>query len=210
MKASNLISVLLLTSIGLSVAEASIAQSVYKVANATSSKVFVTGQAALTEINALINNDPKPRSMTYNQCGWGKFKESTTSPVVGFSSGGSPLNIGSGADPVCTKDAQGVYSATNDGIIGDVRRSTTGSIWHKGSNTVGAGVVYVSTQSTKKAKVNACGLASFSVTSISASPTASLNIGGTTYPISSMTTRTYPDVCRKIGTASVLYSPATP
>lgn len=209
MKASKLISVLLLTSIGLSIAGASIAE-VYKVANATSSKVFVTGQAANTEINALINNDPKPRSMTYNQCGWGKFKESASSPVITFSSGGSPLNIGSGADPVCTKDAQGNYSATNDGTIGDVRRSTTGYIWHKGSNTVGAGVVYVGTQSTKKAKVNACGLASFSVTSLSASPSASLNIGGTNYQISSMTTRNFPDACRKIGTAYVLYSPTTP
>jgi len=211
-----LISTLLLTSIGLSVAGSAFAlPQVYKVVNGVTAKVFVTEQTANTELQALLDNAPKTRTLTYNNCGWGKFKESTTSPVVRFTKALSfgAMFIGDGADPVCTKDAQGVYTSTNDGLVGMTVRRSNGFIWYKGSSTLGAGVVYVTNQSVRKAKVNACGLASFSVPVSNVVPfkftiPTSTNLAGTVFNVSSLTARTYPHACRKVGTSYVLYRPS--
>ena len=171
MKASNLISVLLLTSIGLSVAaEASIAQNYYKVAGVgTAVKVYVPGQTPLTEYTKAITNAPKPRIMTFNGCGWGKFKESVSSPVSSFIRNGVALAIGTGAVPVCTR-IPGVaatlttpatpvtFTATNDAAIPTVRRTPDGFIYFKGADQQTTYTVQVGTNSTKKAKANQCGL----------------------------------------------------
>ena len=204
-----LISTLLLTSIGLFVASASLAE-VYKVTTSNSAKVFVTAQTANTEIHALVNNEPKMRRVAYNGCGWTKFKESVSAPVVAYSYLGSSLAIAPGAEPVCTKNAQGVFIITNDGSVGEVRRTSSGYIYHKAFEAnIGFGQenVFITTQSTKKAKVNACGFASFVIKSLSATPTASFSIDGTSYALSGLPARTYPDVCRKVGTAYLLFTP---
>jgi len=210
MKASKLISVLLLTSIGLSVAaEASIAQSYYKVAGiGTAVKIYKTNQTPLSEFTALVTNPPKPRVMRFNNCGWGKFKESASSPVSAFEGNGQNLSIGTGAAPVCTKDpavagvvAPPTYSSTNDASIGTVRRTPDGYIYYKGASQQASFTVQVSTNSTKKAKPNQCGLVAISLKDAN----GSIDLGGGMTSVSNILAKDYPQKCVKVGSAYVLY-----
>jgi len=212
MKASKLISALLLASIGLSVAaEASIAQSYYKVAGVgTAVKVYKTNQTPLSEFTAVVTNPAKTRVMRFNNCGWGKFKESASSPVFRYEQSGQNLPITTGAAPVCTKDAPvaGVvapptYTATNDASTGTVRRTPDGFIHHKGGNQQTAFAVEISTNSTKKAKPNQCGLVAISLKDAN----GSIDLGEGMTSVSGISAKAYPQKCVKVGSAYVLYEP---
>ena len=149
--------------------------------------------------------------MSFNNCDWGKFKESVSSPVSAFEGNGQNLSIGTGAAPVCTKDtapagvvAPPTYSSTNDASIGTVRRTPDGYIYYKGASQQTSLTVQVSTNSTKKSKPNQCGLVAISLKDAN----GSIDLGEGMTSISGISAKAYPQKCVKVGGSYVLYEPS--
>ena len=179
---------------------------VYKATVGGKTKVYLSGFTPSSSINYQVYSAPKVKSLILNNCGLGKFKESTTAPVTSMDVGGQAVTIGAnGGIPACTKDATtGVYSATNDVPLGQARRTGDGYIWYKGANSAGASVLNVVTLGTKIVKTNQCGLASFSP----AFGVTDFLISQQPFSISSLPTKTYPSVCKNVGGTYVTYDSA--
>jgi hypothetical protein len=160
-------------------------------------KIFFPGQTAGSTIEV---STPKTsvKTLTLNNCGWGKFTESATSPVAEIRSNGVALSIGSGAAPTCTKavaPATGYVDSNAGAAIGTAIRAGN-IIWIKGGATVGAAVFDVDANKLIKVKVNACGFGSVTI-----SPTRTMDkfsLAGTNYTLPNLPATTSGGlICRK-------------
>jgi hypothetical protein len=213
MKFLRFLSAILPVSIGLSFAGSALADQfeVYQIATAGKTKIhFVGGNFNLLNatFSITVQNAPKIKVLTLNNCGMGKFKESATAPITSMSVGSIPVSIiqGWGSPPVCSKDAAtGVYSSTNDLPVGQAGKTTDGYIYYKGGTTVGAATLNVASSSIKQIKTNQCGLAGLTlptgVTQFSTDSQSSYNIN------SNVPVKNYPYICKKVGNGSyTIYS----
>src|SRR4028119_1111546 len=114
--------------------------SVHKWTDAATSKtyVYVPGQTAGSAVPGF--NAPKApvtRSLTLNNCGWGSFTKSPTSPptnITGANWAGKTM----GAAPTCVKDAAPAttYTTSNPAATGTVVDDGT-KIWVRGGTGPG-------------------------------------------------------------------------
>lgn len=153
---------------------------------------------------------PALKVLTLNNCGIAKVSKGTTSPVTNITgAGGATVNFSAkttGAEPTCTAGTTpGSYTSSWAGAVGAVLDAGS-NYFIKGGTGPGAISVNVTTTGTITSKTNACGF--LKITTSTARPMTNFNIGETAYTLAALSAATNPMICRKIGTASVIYVPA--
>lgn len=175
--------------------------------------VYIPAQTAGQPVTGLTS--PKAAALkvlTLNNCGIGKVSKGTTSPVTSITgAGGATVNFGAkttGADPTCTADpaTPGSYVSSWTGSVGDVLEGAT-YYFIKGGTGVGALSVNVQTTGTITSKANACGF--LRVTTSTTRPMTDFNIGATAHTLAALPAVTNPMICKKVGTSSFTYIPAS-
>ncbi|MEG4420820.1 hypothetical protein QUA70_19835 [Microcoleus sp. LAD1_D5] len=168
-------------------------------------RVVIPGQTPEASIEITTLNT-RSRSLTLNNCGWGKFTESTTAPVASLVAGGSTLSIAPGVAPTCVKETTSTgavfYSTNNTGPTGTVVKAAN-VIWVRGGTTIGAYAIDVNTNKISKAKSNKCGVASFTITATR--PLTNFTHSGTNYTLASLPSTTNGGlICRNSSTGGAI------
>lgn len=174
-------------------------------------RVVIPGQTPDSRVE-IATVRTAPRSVTMNNCGWGKFTESATASLIAIRSGGVTRSISSGPAPTCVRETTttGVvfYSTSNTGAIGTVVRDGT-TIWVRGGSGGGPYAPYaieVDTSRVAGAKANACGVASFTVSDNR--PLTTFNFNGTNYTLSSLpATSNGGLICRRTQAGAIAFAP---
>lgn len=171
-------------------------------------RVVIPGQTpdASIEITTLRT---APRVLTLNNCGWGRFTESASSPVAAIRAGASTLSIGTGIAPTCVRETTSTgavfYSTNNTGAVGTVVKADN-VIWIRGGTTVGAYSIDVDTNRIAKAKANACGVASFTISATR--PLTTFTHAGTNYTLANLpATSSGGLICRRTQTGAIAFAP---
>lgn len=169
--------------------------------------VYVPGQTAGNPVAGLTS--PKaaaPRTLKLNNCGWGSFTKSATSPPT-MITGADWAGKTTGAAPTCVKDPSPAitYTTSNNAATGAVVDDGT-KIWVRGGTGPGAASITVTTAGTITTKANACGFVR--VTTSTSRPMTEFSIGATNYTLAALPSVSAPMICRKVGTTSATYVPA--
>jgi len=151
-----------------------------------------------------------PKTVTLNNCGWGSFTKSATSPPTLITGSGVTVNWAgktSGAAVTCTAPVAPAtaYTSSNNGAVGTVVDDGS-KIWIKGGSAAGAVIINVTSAGAVTTKANACGFVR--VTVGPTRPMTNFSIGATNYTLAALPAVTKPMICRKVGTASFTYIPA--
>uniref|UniRef100_UPI0004866CE7 hypothetical protein n=1 Tax=Planktothrix agardhii TaxID=1160 RepID=UPI0004866CE7 len=172
--------------------------------------VYFPAQAGQPVTGLTSPKTPSLKVLTLNNCGIGKVNKSTTSPIIDIVGSGSTVNFSaktSGADPTCTAGTTpGSYTSSWTGSTGDVLEGST-AYFIKGGTGAGAISVNVQSTGTITSKANACGF--LRVTTSTARPMTNFSIGATAHSLAGLPAVTNPMICKKVGTASFTYVPAT-
>lgn len=163
--------------------------------------IYVMGANPGQPITGFQTQTEATRNITMNNCGWGSFTQSATSPVVSVN-GQTPTN---GTAPTCTKDPSPAttYTTSNNAAPGTVLFDGA-KIWVRGTaNTPLAATVITNRAITTKA--NACGFVR--VTTSTSRPMTNFSLNGFNYQLASLSSVNYPAICRKVGTENKIYIP---
>lgn len=181
----------------------------HKWTDATTSKtyVYIPGQTAGNPVAGL--SAPKtaaPRNLTLNNCGWGSFTKSTTSPPTNIT-GANWAGKTTGAAPTCVKDPAPAttYTTNNPAATGTVIDDGT-KIWVRGGTAAGTLSITITSAGNITSKANACGFLRISVSE--SRPMTNFSIGSTNYTLAELPSVSAPMICRKVGTTSATYVPA--
>lgn len=146
------------------------------------------------------------RSLTLNNCGWGSFTKSATSPPS-LITGANWAGKTTGTAPTCVKDAAPAltYTTNNSAATGTIVDDGT-KIWVRGGTGLGTASIGVVTSGLITTKANACGFVR--VTVGTSRPMTAFGIGATNYTLAAIPSVPAPMICRKVGTTSATYVPA--
>lgn len=182
---------------------------IHKWTDAVSSKtyVYVPGQTVDAVVAGFTApKAPVARSLTLNNCGWGSFTKSATSPPT-LITGADWAGKTTGTAPTCVKDASPAvtYTTSNPAATGTVLDDGT-KIWVRGGTGPGAASISITSGGSITTKANACGFVR--VTVGTSRPMTEFSIGSTAYTLDALPSVTAPMICRKVGTTSATYVPA--
>lgn len=170
--------------------------------------VFVPGQTAGSPVAGFSSpKAPTTRVLTLNNCGWGSFTKSATSPPT-MITGANWAGKTTGTAPTCTKDPSPAttYTSSNpSAAVGSIIDDGT-KLWVKGGTGPGSVTLQITTSGAITTKANACGFVR--VTASESRPMTEFKIGTMSYTLASLPSKTNPMICRKVGTASFTYVPA--
>ncbi|NJL90848.1 MAG: hypothetical protein HC916_14445 [Coleofasciculaceae cyanobacterium SM2_1_6] len=170
-------------------------------------RVVFPGQTPDTSIEVTTVRTAQ-RVLTLNNCGWGKFTESATSPVAAIRSSGSTLSIAAGTAPTCVRavaPATGYVDSNPSDAVGTVIKAAN-VVWIKGGSTVGAYSIDVDTNRISRAKANACGVASLTISATR--PLTTFTFAGTNYTLANLPATTNGGlICRKSSTGAIAFVP---
>jgi hypothetical protein len=184
--------------------------SVHKWTDSASSKtyVYVPGQTAGSAVSEFTApKAPVARSLTLNNCGWGSFTKSATSPPTNVTGAGTNwAGKTTGTAPTCVKDASPAttYTTSNPATTGTVIDDGT-KIWVRGGTAAGTAAINITSGGNITTKANACGFVRVAVSE--SRPMTDFSIGATNYTLAALPAVTKPMICRKVGTASFTYVP---
>lgn len=149
---------------------------------------------------------PKTRVLTLNNCGWGSFTKSATSPPT-LITGANWAGKTTGSAPTCVKDPSPAvtYTTSNTAATGTIVDDGA-KIWVRGGTGPGAVTLEITTSGTITSKANACGFVR--VTASTSRPMTAFQIGMTDYTLAALPSVSAPMICRKVGTTSQTYVPA--
>jgi len=179
----------------------------HKWVDAGKTYVYVPGQTPAVAVTGFTApRAPTTRLLTLNNCGWGSFTKSATSPPT-LITGANWAGKTTGAAVTCVKDAAPAltYTSNNAGAVGSVVDDGA-RIWIKGGTTIGSATIGITTAGTITTAANACGFVR--VTASVSRPMTAFQIGATNYTLAAIPTVTAPMICRKVGTTSQTYVPA--
>lgn len=182
---------------------------VHKWTDAATSKtyVYVPGQTAAAPVTGFTSEKaPVAKVLTLNNCGWGSFTKSATSPPV-MITGANWAGKTTGAAPTCVKDAAPAttYTTSNPAATGTVIDDGA-KIWVRGGTAAGSATINITSAGNITTKANACGFVR--VTVGTSRPMTTFKIGATNYTLAAVPAVTAPMICRKVGTTSATYVPA--
>lgn len=182
--------------------------SVHKWTDAATSKtyVYVPGQTAGNAVPGFTApKAPTSRVLTLNNCGWGSFTKSATSPPTNITGANWPAQ--SGSAPTCVKDPSPAttYTTSNNAATGTTVDDGT-KIWVRGGTTVGSVTLQITSGGAITTKANLCGFVR--VTTSESRPMTNFKIGETNYTLANLPSVSAPMICRKVGTTSATYVPA--
>jgi len=167
--------------------------------------VYIPGQTAGSAVPGFTApKAPVARSLTLNNCGWGKFTKSTTSPPTNIT-GANWADRTTGTAPTCVRDPGGAYTTSNPAATGTVVDTGT-QIWIRGGTTIGSLAISVASGGNITTKANACGFVR--VTISESRPMTNFSIGTTNYTLDAVPSVQKPMICRKVGSESFTYIPA--
>lgn len=146
------------------------------------------------------------RVLTLNNCGWGSFTKSATSPPT-LITGANWAGKTTGPAVTCVRNPAPAltYTSNNAGQVGTIVDDGV-KIWIKGGAGIGSLPIGVVTSSIITTKANACGFAR--VTASVGRPMTVFQIGATNFTLADLPTVVAPMICRKVGTTSQTYIPA--
>ena len=180
----------------------------HKWTNSATSKTYVyipnqTPGVSSTNLKTFKNSTV---NLALNNCGWGSFKKSVTSPPV-IIAGANWAGKTTGTAPTCVKDAAPAltYTTSNPAATGAVVDDGT-KIWVRGGTDLGSISIQVTNESKITTKANACGFVR--VTVGTSRPMSIFAIGIVSYTIADLALVDKPMVCQKVGTTSLIYVPA--
>jgi hypothetical protein len=183
--------------------------SIHKWTDTATSKIYVyvpgqTAGSAVPEFTA-----PKPpvdRSLTLNNCGWGSFTKSATSPPINIT-GANWAGKTTGPAPTCVRDPAPAttYTTSNPAPTGTVLDDGT-KIWIRGGTAAGTVAITITSGGNITTKANACGFVR--VTISESRPMTNFSIGTNNYTLDAVPSVQKPMICRKVGNASFTYIPA--
>lgn len=166
--------------------------------------VYVPGQTVATPVAEFSTpRTAAPRILTLDNCGWGKFTKSTTSPPVSIT-GADWAGKTTGTAPTCTL-AAGVYTSSNPAATGTVLDTGT-QIWVRGGTGIGSATITITSAAKITSKANACGFVR--VAASASRPLTTFTIGATNYDLSTVPSVPAPMICKKNGTTFTTYVPA--
>ena len=182
--------------------------SIHKWTDAASSKtyVFVPGQTAGSAVAGFSSEKaPTTRVLTLNNCGWGSFTKSSTSPPTNITGANWPAT--SGSAPTCVKDPSPAttYTTSNPAATGTIIDDGT-KLWVRGGTGPGSVTLGITASGAITTKANACGFLRVAVST--SRPLTSFMVGSSSYSLASLPSVTSPMICRKVGTSSFTYVPA--
>jgi len=182
--------------------------SVHKWTDAATSKtyIYVPGQTAGAPATGFsAPRPPVSRVVTLNNCGWGSFTKSATSPPTNITGANWPAQ--SGAAPTCTKDPSPAttYTSSNPAATGTMIDDGT-KIWVRGGTAAGSVTLNITSGGSITTKANACGFVRVPVSE--SRPMTNFSIGATNYTLAALPSVSAPMICRKVGTTSATYVPA--
>lgn len=167
--------------------------------------IYVPGQTAGAEAAGFTTSKaPASRVVTLNNCGWGSFTKSATSPPTNITGANWPAT--SGSAPTCTKavaPATG-YVNSNDAATGTIIDDGT-KIWVKGGTAAGSVTLQITSGGNITTKANPCGF--IRVATSESRPMTTFKIGTMDYTLAALPSVTKPMICRKVGTNSFTYVP---
>lgn len=170
--------------------------------------VFIPGQTAGSPVTGFsAPKAPTTRVLTLNNCGWGSFTKSATSPPT-MITGANWSGKTTGSPVTCTKNAAPAttYTSSNPlAAVGAIIDDGT-KLWVKGGTGPGSVTLQITTSGTITTKANACGFVR--VTTSTSRPMTEFKVGATSYTLASLPSKTSPMICRKVGTSSFTYVPA--
>jgi hypothetical protein len=185
--------------------------SVHKWTDAATSRtyIYVPGQTA----GAAVAGFTAPRaavarSLTLNNCGWGSFTKSTTSPPTNITGAGTNwAGKTTGTAPTCVKDAAAAttYTTSNPAPTGTVIDDGT-KIWVRGGTAAGTAAINITSGGNITTKANACGFLRVMISD--SRPMTEFSIGSMNYTLAALPAVTKPMICRKVGNSSFTYLPA--
>ena len=181
----------------------------HKYIEADKTYVYIPGQTAAAAVAGFSSaKEAAQRTLTLNNCGWGSFTKSATSPPT-LITGANWAGKTAGPAVTCVKNAAPAttYTSNNTGAVGSVVDDGT-KIWIKGGTTIGSVPIGVVTSGLITTKANACGFVRVAVST--GRPMTAFQIGATNYTLAALPTVAAPMICRKVGTTSATYVPATP
>jgi len=182
--------------------------SVHKWTDAATSKtyVYVPGQTAGNAVPGFTApKAPTPRVLTLNNCGWGSFTKSATSPPTNITGANWPAQ--SGSAPTCVKDPSPAttYTTSNPAATGTIIDDGT-KIWVRGGTSSGSVSLQITSGGNIITKANACGFVRVAISE--SRPMTNFSIGAINYTLSALPSVSAPMICRKVGTTSATYVPA--
>ncbi|MEG4293235.1 hypothetical protein Q5692_31720 [Microcoleus sp. C2C3] len=183
--------------------------SVHKWTDSASSKtyVYVPGQTAGNAVPGFTApKAPTARNLTLNNCGWGSFTKSATSPPT-MITGADWAGKTTGAAPTCVKDPSPAttYTTSNNAPTGSIVDDGT-KIWVRGGTGPGSVSLQITSGGNITSKANACGFVRIATST--SRPMTEFSIGATNYTLGTLPTVDKPMICRKMGTSSFTYVPA--
>lgn len=146
------------------------------------------------------------RVLTLNNCGWGSFTKSATSPPT-LITGANWAGRTTGPAVTCVRDPSPAltHTSNNAGQVGTIVDDGV-KIWIKGGAGIGSLPIGVVVSSIITTKANACGFTRVAVSV--GRPMTVFQIGATNFTLADLPTVVAPMVCRKVGTTSITYVPA--
>lgn len=184
----------------------------HKWTDAASNKTYV--YVPLQPPGAPVANLSSPkaaaqRNLSLNNCGWGSFTKSATSPPS-LITGANWAGRTTGTAPTCTRSADGTTFTTNNAAPVGTVLDDGAKIWVRGGNNASGtgGNIGVVTSGLITTKANACGF--LRVTVSDSRPMTAFQIGATNYTLAAIPNVSAPMICRKVGTSSATYVPLTP
>lgn len=178
----------------------------HKWTDAGKTYVYVPGQTVAAAVTGFTSpKAPTTRTLTLNNCGWGSFTKSATSPPT-LITGANWASKTTGPAPTCVKDAAPAttYTTSNPAATGTVVDDGA-KIWVRGGTTVGSATINITTSSVITTKANACGFVRVTVSE--GRPMTAFSIGTMNYTLAALPSVTKPMICRKVGTSSFTYVP---
>ena len=169
--------------------------------------VYVPGQIAAAAVTGFVApKAPVARSLTLNNCGWGSFTKSATSPPT-LITGADWAGKTTGTAPTCVKDVAPAttYTTSNPAATGTIVDDGT-KIWVRGGTAAGVAAIQITSGGSITTKANACGFVR--VTVGTSRPMTDFSIGSTAYTLAALPSVSAPMICRKVGTTSATYVPA--
>ena len=183
--------------------------SVHKWTDAATSKtyVYVPGQTAGAAVPGFsAPREPVARSLTLNNCGWGSFTKSATSPPTNIT--GADTNWAgktTGTAPTCVRNPGATtYTTSNPAATGTVVDDGT-KIWIRGGTAAGTVAINITSGGNITTKANACGF--LRITTSESRPMTQFSIGTMNYTLANIPAVPAPMICRKVGNTSATYVP---
>jgi hypothetical protein len=187
----------------IAIATPATSQTVFKTVENGRDVIYARGVTANTSLTLTTTGGTRPTAALANSCGIVRVSANQATPnninINGTArSIANPVTL-TGA-PVCT----GSTAPWDGGTNSEPRKDPNGNFYFSGYTPSQAATVLVASNGNRNATANQCGIARFAepATGNPWGTDFTFTINGTSYTLGSMTSQSYPPLCRNVGTTA--------